>query len=161
MACPQPLPEPTAEARLLLTEFVQSDKVAVVAMESCEFCWTIFKLLKAIGVDYSALNFDALEYAPNNLGNEIRASAQEHTGAVTFPQTPCEAHSGETILSTLGSMLPGAPVGRRSATLGLQVQGKDQGGVWYNATVKEVAPDNSKVCSRSPASDEHTTGGTP
>ena len=86
MACPQPLPEPTAEARLLLTEFVQSDKVAVVAMKSCEFCWTIFKLLKAIGVDYSALNFDALEYAPNNLGNEIRASVQEHTGAVTFPQ---------------------------------------------------------------------------
>lgn len=42
-------------------------------------------------------------------------------------------------------MLPGAPIGRRSATLGLQVQGKDQGGVWYNATVKEVAPDNSKV----------------
>ena len=42
-------------------------------------------------------------------------------------------------------MLPGAPIGRRSATLGLQVQGKDQGGVWYNATVKEVAPDKSKV----------------
>ena len=40
------------------------------------------------------------------------------------------------ILSTKGSMLPGAPIGRRSATLGLQVQGKDQGGVWYNATVK-------------------------
>ena len=46
----------------------------------------IFKLLKAIGVEYKALNFDALEYAPNNLGNEIRASVQERTGAVTFPQ---------------------------------------------------------------------------
>ena len=55
-------------------------------MESCEFCWTIFKLLKAIGVEYQALNFDALEYAPNNQGNVIRASVQEHTGAVTFPQ---------------------------------------------------------------------------
>ena len=86
VAFPQPLPEPTAAAQRLLTEFVQSGKVTVVAMESCEFCWTVFKLLKAIGVEYSALNFDALEYAPNNLGNEIRASVQERTGAVTFPQ---------------------------------------------------------------------------
>ena len=60
--------------------------VAIVAMESCEFCWTIFKLLKAIGVEYQELNFDALEYAPGNKGNVIRACTQELTGEVTFPQ---------------------------------------------------------------------------
>ena len=32
------------------------------------------------------LNFDALEYAPGNQGNIIRASLQAHTGVVTFPQ---------------------------------------------------------------------------
>ncbi len=85
-AFPQPLPEPTDAGRATVAGFVQSAPVAVVAMESCEFCWTIFKLLKAIGVEYQALNFDALEYAPNNQGNVIRASVQEHTGAVTFPQ---------------------------------------------------------------------------
>ena len=42
-------------------------------------------------------------------------------------------------------MRPGDPIGHRSATRGLKVQGIDQGGVWYNATVKEVAPDNSRV----------------
>ena len=55
-------------------------------MESCEFCWTVFKLLDAIGVRYAKLNFDALEYAPGNRGNVIRASVQELTGAKTFPQ---------------------------------------------------------------------------
>ena len=34
----------------------------------------------------TALNFDAIEYAPGNKGNVIRASVQEHTGEVTFPQ---------------------------------------------------------------------------
>ena len=42
-------------------------------------------------------------------------------------------------------MLPGEPIGRRSATRGLRVQGLDQGNIWYNATVKQVHPDNSKV----------------
>ena len=42
-------------------------------------------------------------------------------------------------------MRPGDPIGHRSATRGLKVQGIDQGGVWYNATVKEVAADNSRV----------------
>ena len=47
---------------------------------------TIFKFLKAIGVEHKALNFDALEYAPGNQGNILRASVQELTGTVTFPQ---------------------------------------------------------------------------
>merc|ERR1719198_733860 len=85
-AFPQPLPPPDDEGRALVRGFVQSDKVAIVAMESCEFCWTIFKLLRAIGVTFATLNFDALEYAPNNKGNVIRASVQEMTGVVTFPQ---------------------------------------------------------------------------
>jgi glutaredoxin-related protein len=47
---------------------------------------TAFKLFDALGVSYKKLNFDALEYAPNNQGNVIRACVQEHTGVVTFPQ---------------------------------------------------------------------------
>ena len=43
-------------------------------------------LLPLQGVKHSKLNFDALEYAPGNQGNIIRASVQELTGAVTFPQ---------------------------------------------------------------------------
>jgi len=83
---PQPLPDPNDEGRALVRQFIASDRVTVVAMEACEFCWTAFKLLRAIGVEYQALNFDALEYAKGNQGNTIRASVQEHTGAVTFPQ---------------------------------------------------------------------------
>ena len=47
------------------------------------------KLLKAIGVEYKALNFDALEYAPNNLGNEIRASVQERFSEAAFSDAFC------------------------------------------------------------------------
>ena len=35
-AFPQPLPEPTDAARSLVADFVKKDKVAIVAMESCE-----------------------------------------------------------------------------------------------------------------------------
>ena len=49
-ALPQPLPPPDESGRALVNEFVRSAKVAVVAMESCEFCWTIFKLFDALGV---------------------------------------------------------------------------------------------------------------
>ena len=85
-ALPQPLPPPSDEGRRAVESFVRSGSVAVVAMESCEFCWTVFKLLDAIGVPYVKLNFDALEFAPENRGNVIRASLQEKTGQVTFPQ---------------------------------------------------------------------------
>ena len=44
---PQPLPQATDEARNILENFIASGKVTIVAMESCEFCWTIFKFLKA------------------------------------------------------------------------------------------------------------------
>ena len=39
VAFPQPLPEPTDAGRALIKKFVKKDKVTVVAMESCEFCW--------------------------------------------------------------------------------------------------------------------------
>ena len=59
-------------------------------------------------------------------------------------------------------MRPGDPIGHRSATRGLKVQGIDQGGVWYNATVKEVAADNSRVLlTFTGFGAHHTTGGTP
>ena len=87
VAFPQPLARAKRRGgRALVAEFVASDKVTVVAMESCEFCWTAFKFLDAIGVAHSKLNFDALEYAPKNKGNVIRASVQELTDTKTFPQ---------------------------------------------------------------------------
>ena len=46
-AFPQPLPQPNDEGRQVVRDFIATDKVSIVAMESCEFCWTIFKFLKA------------------------------------------------------------------------------------------------------------------
>ena len=42
-------------------------------------------------------------------------------------------------------MRPGTIIRPRAATVGQHVQGMDRSGVWYNATVLEVAPDKSKV----------------
>ena len=46
-AFPQPLPQPNDEGRQVVRDFIATDTVSIVAMESCEFCWTIFKFLKA------------------------------------------------------------------------------------------------------------------
>ena len=62
----------------------------MVAMESCEFCWTATKLFKAIGVQCQVLNFDAIEYAPGNKGNVIRSSLQARPslGPSRLPTVP-------------------------------------------------------------------------
>ena len=52
----------------------------------CEFCWTIFGLLDAIGVPYTRVNIDAFEYAKDNLGNTYRAALVDQTSVATFPQ---------------------------------------------------------------------------
>ena len=62
--------------------------VVVWSLQYCEFCWTIFGLLDALGLKgrYEVVAIDSFQYAKENMGNQYRASLTKITGCNTFPQ---------------------------------------------------------------------------
>jgi len=68
--------------------FVHDDKKPVVmfALEWCEFCWSVRKVLKAYGIDYRSVDLDSVEYINNDRGGKIRSALRDHTRCNTFPQ---------------------------------------------------------------------------
>lgn len=81
-----PLPDVTPEA----TKFVEKTNVesplVVWSLQECEFCWTAFGLLDALGVPYTRVDIDAFKFAKGNMGNKYRAALSAGTGVNTFPQ---------------------------------------------------------------------------
>lgn len=60
--------------------------VVIFALEWCEFCWSVRKMLAAAGVAYECVELDSAAYQPDNKGTEMRAALRELTGASTIPQ---------------------------------------------------------------------------
>ena len=68
---------------------VLSDKdqpVVMFALEWCEFCWSVRRLFKSIGVDYRSIDLDSAENQADNWGGRVRAALNARTGGVTIPQ---------------------------------------------------------------------------
>jgi cysteine synthase A len=60
--------------------------VTMFALEWCEFCWSVRKVLKAYGIDYQSVDLDSVKYQQDNLGGKMRAALSDKTGWNTFPQ---------------------------------------------------------------------------
>jgi len=60
--------------------------VVLFALEWCEFCWSVRKLLASYAIPYRAIDLDSVEYQKDNKGGEIRAAIYEKTGEKTIPQ---------------------------------------------------------------------------
>jgi len=60
--------------------------VVMFGLEWCEFCWSVRKLFKIMGLDCRSVNFDSVEHQANNQGSDIRAALIERTGSSTIPQ---------------------------------------------------------------------------
>jgi len=80
------MPPVTTEAVDFVDKAISENKVVVWSLEYCEFCWTLFKLLKAIDVPYVVINIDAFQFAKDNQGNKYRAALAKRTDCNTFPQ---------------------------------------------------------------------------
>eukprot|EP01063_Lacrimia_lanifica_P040913 TRINITY_DN942_c0_g1_i4.p2 TRINITY_DN942_c0_g1~~TRINITY_DN942_c0_g1_i4.p2 ORF type:complete len:540 (+),score=235.47 TRINITY_DN942_c0_g1_i4:67-1686(+) len=80
------LPEVTEGNVKFVNDKNAAHKVVVWSLEYCEFCWTIFGLFKALGVEYEVINVDAFKYAKDNQGNKYRAALCSVTDCKTFPQ---------------------------------------------------------------------------
>jgi len=80
------LPKPTKEAKDFVESTNKLHKITIWSLEYCEFCWTLFKLLDAIGVEYYVVNIDSFEFAKDNMGNKYRSALSKMTDCNTFPQ---------------------------------------------------------------------------
>jgi cysteine synthase A len=68
-----------------LVELIDGAPVVMFALEWCEFCWSLRKLLKAAGIPYKDVSLDSADL-PGDLGLRLRRALTERTGVATIPQ---------------------------------------------------------------------------
>jgi len=86
-SAPQP---PAASAQALAhidaIIFDSSEPLVVFALEWCEFCWSAFKLLDALGLSYCRVDLDGPDYLDAAWAADVRRALAETCGAPTVPQ---------------------------------------------------------------------------
>ena len=60
--------------------------VVLFALEWCEFCWSVRKLMAEYEIPYRAIDLDSVAYQEHDKGANIRAAILERTGLKTIPQ---------------------------------------------------------------------------
>jgi cysteine synthase A len=73
-------------AARFVTEVVEKEPVVMFALEWCEFCWSVRKLFKQLGIAYRSVDVDSVEFQKEDLGGRIRGVLADRTGAKTLPQ---------------------------------------------------------------------------
>jgi cysteine synthase A len=75
-----------AESRTELERLVSGHPVALFALEWCEFCWSLRKLLDALNVPYQDIALDAVAMQAGDRGLRLRRALTARTGVPTIPQ---------------------------------------------------------------------------
>ncbi len=79
---------PSAETAQFVAEALRDARqpVLMFALEWCEFCWTLRRFFKQIGVPLRSIDLDSVQYQAEGRGQRIRAALHAHTGINTIPQ---------------------------------------------------------------------------
>jgi cysteine synthase A len=64
----------------------KSEPLVMFALEWCEFCWSVRKMLKALDIPYRSIDLDSVAYQEDNKGGKIRAALKAITDYDTIPQ---------------------------------------------------------------------------
>ena len=56
------------------------------ALEWCEFCWSVRKMLARYEIAYRSVDLDSVAYQDGDLGGKIRAALKERIDSPTIPQ---------------------------------------------------------------------------
>jgi cysteine synthase A len=75
-----------SEAEAFVRQTVASEPVVMFALEWCEFCWSVRKLFSKLGIEYTSVDLDSVEYQAGDRGGKIRAALAAKIGAATIPQ---------------------------------------------------------------------------
>jgi cysteine synthase A len=78
----------TSDANAFVTRTIADTECPVVmfALEWCEFCWSVRKMLAKHDIPYRSIDLDSVEYQKANRGAEIRAALTARTSVNTIPQ---------------------------------------------------------------------------
>jgi len=74
------------EAEVFVSNVIEEHAVVLFALEWCEFCWAVRKLLRKLGIAYKSVDIDSVAFQERELGTRIRAALKEHCGSPTIPQ---------------------------------------------------------------------------
>lgn len=87
-AIPAPLPAAPDGDRAAVDAIVSDARRPVVmfALEWCEFCWTLRRFFRRIGVELHAVDLDAAALQADGRGARLRAALHARTGQPTIPQ---------------------------------------------------------------------------
>ncbi|MGI9289549.1 MAG: cysteine synthase A [Pseudomonadales bacterium] len=92
-SAPAPAPEDdnpeldaSASEEVANTLIDNDNPVVMYALEWCEFCWSVRKMLAEYGIDYQSIDLDSVAYQEHNRGGKIRNVLKNTTGSNTFPQ---------------------------------------------------------------------------
>jgi cysteine synthase A len=64
----------------------EENEVIMFALEWCEFCWSVKKVLDEYGIPFKSIDLDSVTYKENNQGGKMRAALRSKTTWNTFPQ---------------------------------------------------------------------------
>jgi cysteine synthase A len=77
-------PAALAEVEAILQE--NQDQVLMFALEWCEFCWSVRKMLAACDIPYVAVDLDSVAFQENDRGGKILAVLNQQNDWPTIPQ---------------------------------------------------------------------------
>jgi cysteine synthase A len=60
--------------------------IAFFALQWCEFCWSVRRLLQAAGVQYESVDLDSVAMQKGDMGGKVRAVLAKRLGTPTIPQ---------------------------------------------------------------------------
>ncbi len=61
-------------------------QLVMFALEWCEFCWSVRKMLSEYGIAFKSVDLDAVAYQQDGRGGKLRTALQSKTSWNTFPQ---------------------------------------------------------------------------
>jgi len=77
-------PAAVAEVKSILQE--NQDQVLMFALEWCEFCWSVRKMLAACDIPYVTVDLDSVAFQENERGGKILAVLNQQNDWPTIPQ---------------------------------------------------------------------------
>src|SRR5690606_35056072 len=119
-----PTPDATARMEALIAD--PEHPVVLFALEWCEFCWSVRKLLTAAGVPFRSVDLDSAAYREGDLGRAVRKALAARAGALTIPQDFVGGRHIGGATETFDAFNDGS-LGRMLATLGHEVRGVEVG----------------------------------
>jgi cysteine synthase A len=75
-----------ADAQHFVATTVNRHPVVMFALEWCEFCWAVRKLLTAMGIEYHSVDLDAVAFQADDRGGNIRKVLTAELRVSTIPQ---------------------------------------------------------------------------